>query len=576
MAIFGRTAGFGFVAYDDNKYVYENPVVRAGLKGANVAWAFKTFYFANWSPLTWLSYMTDVQLFGVNAGEMHAVNVLLHAMTAVLLFLALVRLTQQVWPCALLAGLFALHPLHVESVAWIADRKDVLSAFFAALTLFLYAGYAKAPSVLRYFAVALAFALSLMAKTMAVTLPFVLLLLDFWPLRRWGRRAVLEKVPLIAMAAVAGVLTYFAQRDAAEVVAVVDLEYLPFFARIASAAVTYVSYLGKAIWPANLAVFYPPHPPGAASALIALAILLAITAAAVRWVRRCPFLLVGWLCYLGMLLPTVGIVQQVAEQVEADRYVYLPLVGLFIAAIWTAASVLEKRPRWQRGATVCCVVWLAALAVAASRQTTYWANSRTLFEHGLAVTKGNYILAENLGVVLERKDGPSDESAALFRQAIAFKPSHAAAHASLGLELMRSGRLEEAKSELEEAVRLNPRSAVAQADLGVMFATEGNYEEGRRRLEESLRLDPLQPEALNNTCVILLRLGRAEDAAADCTQALKIRPEYTMARVNLARALAFQGRTSDAERELNAAMRDEPANATARQALDDLRAGRLR
>ena len=379
-----------------------------------------------------------------------------------------------------------------------------------------------------------------MAKTMAVTLPFVLLLVDFWPLRRLGRRAILEKVPLMAMAAIAGVLTFLAQRNEAQLESSAALEHLPFSVRAANAAVSYAGYMAKAVWPAGLAAFYPAHPHSLASTLAASAIVLAITAAAVKWVRRHPYLLVGWLWYVGMLVPVIGIVQQVGDHFMADRYAYLPMVGLSIAAIWTVADAIAQRPRMRRGAAVLSVLWLGALAAAAARQTTFWADSRKLFEHGLAVTEGNYILANDLGVVLERKDGPSAEAEALFRQAIRFKANHAPAHTNLGLELLRSGELEEARTHLAEAVRMNPRLAMAQANLGVLFAGEGNYEEARRRLEESVRLDPTQTEARNNLCVVLLHFGRAEEAAAHCAEALKVRPDYAMARINLARAWRYR------------------------------------
>lgn len=573
LAIYSRTFGYGFVAYDDDKYVYENPILRAGLTGANVAWALRTFYFANWYPLTWISYMTDIQFFGLNAGEMHAANVLLHVLTTLLLFLALVRMTRQPWRCALVAGLFALHPLNVQSVAWISDRKDVLSACFAALTLFLYAGYAKAPSALRYISVALAFALSLMSKTMAVTLPFVLLLLDFWPLGRLGRRAILEKVPLIAMAAIASVLTFLAQRNYR---AVVMFEHLPFSVRAANAIGSYLGYIAKAVWPAGLAAFYPPHPHSLPSALGAAAILLAITAAAVKWVRRCPSFLIGWLWYLGMLVPVIGIVQQVGDQAMADRYAYLPMVGLSIAAIWTAAGAIAQRPTMLRGAAVVSLLWLAVLAVVAARQAMYWADSRTLFEHALAVTDGNYIMANNLGVILGRQPGQSAQAMALYRQALVFAPFHAAAHANLGSELAKSGQWEEARKHLEAAVRLDPGMAAPQANLGIVFAAEGNYQDAQRHFEESLRLDPVQAEAQNNMCGVLLHLGRPEEAAAHCTEALKVRPGYAKARINLARALALQGGKAEAERELNLVLRDNPNDPSARQALLDLRTGQLR
>jgi protein O-mannosyl-transferase len=411
---------------------------------------------------------------------------------------------------------------------------------------------------------------------MAVTLPFVLLLLDFWPLRRLSRRALVEKLPLIAMAAGAGALTFFAQRKAAELGSVTALEDLPFSVRAAHATASYSGYLAKTVWPAGLAAFYPAHALSLADVLGAATILLALTVAAVKWVRHCPGLLIGWLWYLGMLAPVIGIVQQVGDQNFADRYDYLPMVGLSIAAIWTVGDVIAKRPAMLRGAAVFSVVWAAALAVAAARQTAYWADSRALFEHGLAVTDGNYFLANNLGVVLESKNGPSAQSAALFRQAIAFNPNHAPAHVNLGLDLMRSGRMEEGRAHLIEAVRLNPKLAMAQAALGVMFAGEGNYEEARRSLEESLRLDPEQAEAQNNMCAVLLHSGRAEEAAAHCAEALQAKPAYPMARINFARAFALENKKGEAERELKLALEEDPTNPTARQALIDLRNGQLR
>ena len=605
-AIYARTFGYGFVSYDDSRYVYANPILRAGLTGANLAWALTTYYFQNWCPLTWISYMADVQFFGIDAGEMHAVNVLLHVAATLLLFLALVRMTRQPWRCALAAGLFALHPIHVESVAWIADRKDVLSGLFAALTLFFYAGYARAPSVPRYISVALAFALSLMAKTTAVTLPFALLLLDFWPLGRLGppldrfrfRRAILEKVPLIALAAIAGALTVLAQRHA-----VGALERLPLSVRLSNAVVFYIGYMAKAVWPAGLAPFYPPHPQSLASVFGAAAVLLAVTAAAVIWVRRCPGLLIGWLWYLGMLLPAIGFVQQLGDQVMADRYTYLPMIGLSIAAVWTAAGVAAQRPWMLRTAAVASLLYLAALSVAAARQAAYWADSRTLYEHALAVTEGNYVMANDLGELLEHEDGPSAEAAAMFRKSIAFAPNHASAHLNLGRELMKAGQLSGARAQIVDAARLDPSMPLVQESLGVVLVASDydKYQKARRCLDESLRLDPVQPEAhddscnigirlidttstagdvqaeaQNDTCNILLYFARPEEAATHCTDALKARPGYTAARVNLARALAREGRKADAERELNLALHNHPADAIAREALLDLQNGNLR
>jgi protein O-mannosyl-transferase len=579
LATYGRTFGYGFVAYDDDKYVYENPILKTGLTGANLSWALTTFYFANWYPLTWISYLTDVHFFGLNAGEMHTANVLLHLLATILLFLALLRMTLQPWRCALVAGLFALHPLNVQPVAWISDRKDVLSAFFAALTLFLYAGYARRPSAWRYIYVAVAFAMSLLAKSMTVTLPFILLLLDFWPLRRLSRRTVLEKVPLIAMSAIGSTLTFLAQRDYG---AVVVLQHVPFSTRAANAIVSYVSYIAKAIWPTGLAAYYPPHPHSLLSTLGATVLLLAITVVAVKWARRHPYLLTGWLWYLGMLIPVIGLVPQIGDQAMADRYAYLPMVGLSIAAIWTAAESgmgLLVRARVKRAfsltamprtAAVLTMIWLASLAVASSRQVTYWADSRTLFEHALAVTDGNYIMANNLGVILATQPGQSARAMALYRQSLAWAPFHASAHANLGSELAKSGAWKEARQHLETAVRLDPGIAAAQANLGMVLAAEGNHLDAQRHLKESIRLDPQQAEPQNNMCGVLLQLGHPNEASAYCTEALKLRPSYTKARINLARALTLLGRKAEAEHELNVALRDNPNNASVRQALLDL------
>jgi protein O-mannosyl-transferase len=296
----------------------------------------------------------------------------------------------------------------------------------------------------------------------------------------------------------------------------------------------------------------------------------------VKWVRRDPWFLTGWLWYLGTLVPVIGIVPQAGDQIMADRYVYLPLVGLWVAAVWTAAGAIGKRLPVLHAAAIVSLLWLGALAATAARQATYWADSRTLFKHALTVTGGNYVMANNLGVVLARQPGEAAQAMALFRQALAFAPFHAAAHANLGGELMKSGQWDEARKHLETAVRLNPSLAAPQADLGILMAAEGDYQAALRRFEESLRLNPEQPEARNNICGVLLQLRRPAEAAAHCTEALKARPDYAKARVNLARALALQGQREEAERELNLVLRRNPNDSGARQALVDLRAAAVR
>ena len=295
LGVYSQTFDYGFVSYDDDTYVSANPMVTEGFSVPRLAWAFTSFYAANWHPLTWISYMVDSQLFGLKPGEMHAVNVFLHLGSSILLFLFLHRATHRVWPSALVAGFFALHPLHVESVAWIAERKDVLSTFFQILTLWLYVRFTEQPRAARYAGIVLAFALSLLAKPMAVTLPFVLILLDVWPLRRFEWKRFLEKIPLLAMSAAASIVTFFAQRSTG---AVVTLDRLPFSYRLENAVDAYLRYIEKALWPVNLAVLYPIQKASTLSVSVAIIILIAITVVAVLTFQRLPYVLVGWLWYL--------------------------------------------------------------------------------------------------------------------------------------------------------------------------------------------------------------------------------------------------------------------------------------
>ena len=482
-------------------------------------------------------------MFGLNPGAQHLVNVALHLASSLLLFLALARMTRRPWRCALVAAIFAVHPLHVESVAWISERKDALSTFFEMLTLMLYVHYTAKPGVRSYLAVAVAFGLSVLAKPMAVTFPFVLLLLDFWPLRRldWPlkpaaiRRLFLEKTPLFAMAAVASVLTLLAQRNFG---AVASLARFPLAARFANAAIAYVTYMGKTLWPGELAVLYPAREPAPGIAITAVLILAAITAAAWRWVKQRPYLAVGWLWYLGMLVPVIGLVQ-VGVQAIADRYTYVPMVGLSIALVWMVADLVENRLALRIAASAATMAALAVLSVAAYRQTTYWKTSRTLFEHTLAVTSHNYVIQNNLGVVVAG-EGKSAEAVSLYRAALATAPDYAEAHANLGHELLKAGQLEQAQSSLTRALDHSPNLVRAQADLGLLLAARGEFEEARRHLERSLILAPGDAENESNLCYVLTHLGRPEEAIAHCNSALRISPGLAIARFNLGNALAAQ------------------------------------
>jgi tetratricopeptide (TPR) repeat protein len=539
IAIYAQTAGHGYLAYDDDQYVYENHWVKAGLTASSIAWAFTTFFYANWHPLTWISYMLDFSLFGENPGAQHLVNVAFHVASAILLFLVLARMTRRPWRAALVAAIFALHPLRVESVAWISERKDVLSTFFQMLALLLYVRYAAKPGVSRYLAAALAFTLSLLAKPMAVTFPLVLLLLDYWPLQRFtfppapaaARRAVLEKLPLLALSAVAAVFTFLAQRNFG---AVVSLAHLPFTARAANAAVACVAYIAKGFWPSDLAVLYPQRTPDSGSALLAAILLLAVTALAWLWIKARPYFAVGWLWYLGMLVPVIGLVQ-VGVQSMADRYTYMPMAGLSIALVWTVADFVENRRGLRLAAGAAAAAAILALGIASFRQAGYWKTSRSLFEHTLAVTRHNHIIENNLGVVLGR-EGDSQGAIALYKEALSTVPDYAEAHANLAHELLKAGQFAGAEPHLVQALAQKPDLASAHGDFGVLLAARGQYEEARQQFVRALSLNPDNADDESNLCFALTHLGRPQEAIEHCNTALRIDPNHANAKFNLQNA----------------------------------------
>jgi tetratricopeptide (TPR) repeat protein len=543
IAIYAQTATHGYLAYDDDQYVYENHWVKAGLTPSNIGWAFTTFFYANWHPLTWISYMLDFSLWGENPGAQHLENAAFHVASTLLLFLVLTRTTQRPGRAALVAAIFAVHPLRVESVAWISERKDVLSTFFQMLTLLLYVRYVSKPGVRRYLAMALAFTLSLLAKPMAVTFPLVLLLVDFWPLRRFAwppapaaaRRAVLEKAPLLALSAAASILTFLAQRNFG---AVVSLTHLPITARAANAAVAYVAYMTKALWPSGLAVLYPGQMPDSGAAFLAIVLLLAISALAWHWIRVRPYFAVGWLWYLGMLLPVIGLVQ-VGVQSMADRYTYMPMAGLSIAIVWTLADLVEGRGTLRLAAAVAAGVILVAFTAASFRQTQYWKSSRALFEHTLAVTRHNHIIENNLGVILGR-EGDSKGAIALYKEALSTVSDYAEAHANLAHELLRAGEFAAAEPHLTQALAEKPNLASAHGDFGVLLAARGQYEEARQEFLRALSLRPDDADNESNLCFALTHLGHPQEAIPHCNAALRIDANHANAKFNLENAVKAQ------------------------------------
>jgi Flp pilus assembly protein TadD len=500
-AVFGRVAGNGFVNFDDDLYLYENPIVRQGLTAEGFAWAFTTFWTGNWFPLTWLSHMLDCELFGMNAGAHHVVGVLLHALSAALLYLILRGMTGAAGKSAVVAALFALHPLRVESVAWASERKDVLSAFFFLLTIAAYRRWVERPGGARYASVVASLALGLLAKAMLVTVPFVLLLLDYWPLRRMSganavplRRLLREKVPLFALAAASSVVTFVAQRSQG---ATYLGETLPWGDRVANALVTYAAYLRSLAWPSGLAVFYPYRgdvSPG--QWLGALLLLGGLTALAVRASRRERALAVGWFWYLGTLVPVIGLVQ-VGGQSMADRYTYVPSIGVFLMVAWGLDAIPAASRRRRALLAGLAGAAVLACAVATWRQVGRWRDPATLYGHALRVTRENYLAHNNLGVVLLAQGRVAD-AVAHHEEAIRIEPRYTAARANLGLALASLGRADEAVAQLREALRLAPGNAAVHANLATALMLRGDHEEAIAHCVEACRIAPGDPRLLNN------------------------------------------------------------------------------
>ena len=576
-AVFGQTLRHEFVNYDDGMYVYENPVVTRGLTLKGIEWVFTHIVLSNWHPVTMMSHMLDCQLYGLNAGGHHLTNVLLHTGSVLLLFLVLRRLTGFLWRSAFVAAVFAIHPLHVESVAWVAERKDVLSAFFFLLTIWAYARYVEKQSrvegrassagggslaldprrwTLDYCLVLLFFALGLMSKPMVVTLPFVLLLLDYWPLNRLSGftpkvlfRLVAEKIPLLALSGAACVATMVAQKE------IIMPE--PVALRIGNAVVSYVIYLRQMVWPTGLAVLYP-YPralPGWEIALTA-GLLAAISAGVFLGRQRRPYLLMGWLWYLGMLVPAIGLVQS-GLRAHADRYTYQPQIGLYFALTWWVAdlSVGWRHRREVLGAG--CLIILAALIFSACTQTMYWRNSESLWTHTLACTSDNDVAHNDLGYALFQK-GRMDEAILHFQTALRIKPDYALACYNLGNALLQKGRRDEAMIRFQEALQIKPDYAEAHDNLGNLLLQNGRVDEAMVHYQKALQIKPDSAEAHNNLGNALFQKGRVDEAIAQCLAALQIKPDYADAHDNLGNLLLQKGNADEAIAQFKQALEIKP------------------
>ena len=532
----------GYLNLDDDLYVTANPAVWGGLTLAGARWAFTTTHAGFWHPLTWLSHMLDVELWGPGPTGPHATNLLLHVANVVLLLLLLVRSTGALWPSAAVAALFALHPLRVESVAWVAERKDLLCGLFALTTIWAYVRYAERPRPGRYALVALSLALGLMAKPMLVTLPLVLLLLDRWPLRRGtSLRLVVEKIPLLGLAASAAVAHMLTAQRAG---AIGHLARFPLEARLANALVSYARYLGKTLWPSGLAVFYPYPNAWPASELAGAAVLLmAVTLLAIVQMRRRPYLLVGWLWFLGMLFPVSGVVQA-GSQAMADRFTYLPLIGLFVMAAWGGRDLLARWPVPPPALEACALALLLALGCTTWRQVGYWHDSTRLFTHALEVTSANWLAHNNLGDALAR-EGKLEEATQHFAESVRLEPSNPDAHYNLGVVLHRQGRPAEAIEHYRDALRLAPNYPNAHNNLGVALLDGGEVEQAIDELQQAFLLRQDAGTHFNLGLALATR-GRTDEAIEHYREAVRLKPDFGAARQHLADALALQPKADEA------------------------------
>jgi protein O-mannosyl-transferase len=593
LTVFLPVARQGFVNYDDSDYVTENAHVHGGLKWENVAWAFTTGHASNWHPLTWLSHMLDCQLFGLKAGPQHMVSVGFHIANTLLLFLLLRRMTGALWRSALVAALFALHPLHVESVAWASERKDVLSVFFFLLTVGAYVRYVgvqslkskvqspttasnKAPSpsrityhASRFFLLSLSlFALGLMSKPMLVTLPFVLLLLDYWPLQRFSPstlnsqpstllRLVAEKVPFFLLAAASSVITFIVQRKGGAVSATLSVG-----ARIANALVSYIRYIGKTFWPVDLSILYP-HPGWwpAWQVIASVTVLLAIFVAVLLLARKRPYLVVGWLWFCGTLVPAIGLIQ-VGIQSMADRYTYLPLIGLFIMLVWGISELVPDRPWRGQALAIGGVSLLTVCALLTERQVQFWRDSEALFGHAVQVTRDNYLAYNNLGFYLSGQ-GRTVEAMENYHQSLKINPAYEDALNNLGYALAGQKKYSEAIPLYEAALRIRPNHAEVHNNLGNALSETGQIDDAIQHYLIVLAQKPEHADAHNNLGIALAMKGKLDEAIPHFQAAIRSKPGYASAHSNLGNALAVQHKLDEAIREYKEALRLKPEDAQA-------------
>jgi protein O-mannosyl-transferase len=612
LIVFWDVQDYDFVHYDDQAYVIENSYVHSGLTSKSISWAFTTGHTGYWHPLTWLSLMLDYELFKLNPGGYHWTNVMFHIANTLLLFLVLNRITGRVWRSSFVAVLFAVHPLHVESVAWISERKDVLSTFFWILTLWFYVLYVEHPGFKRYIWMLVFFVLGLLSKPMVVTLPFVLLLLDYWPLKRqasfhtydsrlkvslpaFSKRPlppsailILEKIPLFILSLVVSVVTFLVSKNQ-QVMATFQAASLQL--RIENVLVSYATYIAKMFWPQNMAVFYPY--PGALplwQVAWSLILLLGITLFVLFQARRRPYLVVGWLWYLGTLVPVIGLVQ-VGSQAMADRYTYISFIGLFVMVTWGVVDYLISMKYRKVILVVLSSLTVSILMILSWQQVRHWQNTTTLFTHALLVTERNYVAHNGLGAAFMSRNMP-DEAAFHFRESLKIAPSYLPANHGIGSALIAKGlckaaipyytriinmkpddslayynmgyaltklnRLHEAEEYYRIAVSLEPNNASFHNNMGVLFINQGKIEEALSSFQKVLKLNPSHAGAHNNLAMILVEQGREEEAISHFKEAIRLQPDYANAQYNLGMALRKKGLLKEAESHINKAMQINP------------------
>jgi len=554
-----------FIGYDDDTYVVKNQHIQDGITKESIFWAFTSGYASNWHPLTWISHMLDCEFYKLKPAGHHITNLILHIINTLLLFGILKAMTKAFWPSVFVAVLFALHPLHVESVAWVAGRKDVLSTLFWMLTMGAYVRYTNKPNIGRYVLVVILFALGLMSKPMLVTLPFVLLLLDYWPLERFTfskenkqntispARLISEKIPLFIMASGSCLITFIVQHRSGAMV-----ETMAFAVRLKNAMVSYLSYIIKMFYPSRLAVLYP-HPGDSLAlwqAIASFVVLVAITLTVIYLSRHRRYLAIGWLWYVGTLVPVIGLVQ-VGTQAMADRYTYLPLTGLFIMIAWGVSELTSKWRYRKIALSIPACVIIIALMVCTRTQTARWRNSIALFEHTISVTKNNYVIQNNLGNAFLAKEW-IDKAIYHFRQALEVKPDYDKANYNFGIALKMKGRINEAISHYRQALKTNPNYAMAHFNLGNALNVKGEIDEAISHYRRAAEINPEYVEALNNLGNALRSQGKFNEAIGHYRQALQFNPDLSQVHTNLATVLDAQGKVDEAIEHFHEALRIRP------------------